>query len=146
MIEYEKISAVRVTGGELFEDIVAREYYSEADASLYLCNINPSMTGMRGWTQKYHKATANICIPLAPVAAMMCPCHIQNPAMATQANDPIAAEDGASEKIEFWKVLFVMSECHALRNTGIPSSTQGAGASSSVASDYPDRNLFQNGP
>lgn len=23
----------RVTGGELFEDIVAREYYSEADAS-----------------------------------------------------------------------------------------------------------------
>lgn len=23
---------VRVTGGELFEDIVAREYYSEADA------------------------------------------------------------------------------------------------------------------
>lgn len=25
---------VRVTGGELFEDIVAREYYSEADARL----------------------------------------------------------------------------------------------------------------
>lgn len=25
-------SACRVTGGELFEDIVAREYYSEADA------------------------------------------------------------------------------------------------------------------
>lgn len=24
----------RVTGGELFEDIVAREYYSEADARL----------------------------------------------------------------------------------------------------------------
>lgn len=24
---------VRVTGGELFEDIVAREFYSEADAS-----------------------------------------------------------------------------------------------------------------
>lgn len=24
--------SVRVTGGELFEDIVAREYYSEADA------------------------------------------------------------------------------------------------------------------
>lgn len=23
---------IRVTGGELFEDIVAREYYSEADA------------------------------------------------------------------------------------------------------------------
>lgn len=26
----------RVTGGELFEDIVAREYYSEADARLVL--------------------------------------------------------------------------------------------------------------
>lgn len=26
------LSVHRVTGGELFEDIVAREYYSEADA------------------------------------------------------------------------------------------------------------------
>ncbi len=26
------VSAFRVTGGELFEDIVAREFYSEADA------------------------------------------------------------------------------------------------------------------
>lgn len=39
----------RVTGGELFEDIVAREYYSEADARsvlmflklLYKCDANP---------------------------------------------------------------------------------------------------------
>ena len=28
-----KVINVRVTGGELFEDIVAREFYSEADAS-----------------------------------------------------------------------------------------------------------------
>ena len=27
----------RVTGGELFEDIVAREFYSEADARWVLC-------------------------------------------------------------------------------------------------------------
>lgn len=27
--------AFRVTGGELFEDIVAREYYSEADARYF---------------------------------------------------------------------------------------------------------------
>ena len=30
----------RVTGGELFEDIVAREYYSEADARYLLVLIN----------------------------------------------------------------------------------------------------------
>lgn len=29
-----KINLFRVTGGELFEDIVAREFYSEADARL----------------------------------------------------------------------------------------------------------------
>lgn len=27
-----RVSVCSVTGGELFEDIVAREYYSEADA------------------------------------------------------------------------------------------------------------------
>ena len=45
----------RVTGGELFEDIVAREFYSEADAShciqqilevssivLYFCSLDKS--------------------------------------------------------------------------------------------------------
>lgn len=30
------VNFFRVTGGELFEDIVAREYYSEADARLVL--------------------------------------------------------------------------------------------------------------
>lgn len=32
------LSVCSVTGGELFEDIVAREYYSEADAR-YLFNL-----------------------------------------------------------------------------------------------------------
>jgi hypothetical protein len=32
-------SICRVTGGELFEDIVAREYYSEADARYLLVLI-----------------------------------------------------------------------------------------------------------
>lgn len=32
----------RVTGGELFEDIVAREYYSEADARSVQCTISLS--------------------------------------------------------------------------------------------------------
>uniref|UniRef100_A0AAQ4PF22 calcium/calmodulin-dependent protein kinase n=1 Tax=Gasterosteus aculeatus aculeatus TaxID=481459 RepID=A0AAQ4PF22_GASAC len=31
--EHAQVHTLRVTGGELFEDIVAREYYSEADAS-----------------------------------------------------------------------------------------------------------------
>lgn len=33
--------ACRVTGGELFEDIVAREYYSEADARWVCCLHRP---------------------------------------------------------------------------------------------------------
>ena len=31
--DFKKFNSYRVTGGELFEDIVAREFYSEADAS-----------------------------------------------------------------------------------------------------------------
>ena len=33
MFKYYLLLIFRVTGGELFEDIVAREFYSEADAS-----------------------------------------------------------------------------------------------------------------
>lgn len=32
MIEFDQLSLFRVTGGELFDEIVAREYYSETDA------------------------------------------------------------------------------------------------------------------
>lgn len=32
MIEFDQLSVFRVTGGELFDEIVAREYYSETDA------------------------------------------------------------------------------------------------------------------
>ena len=31
-----EVGYYRVTGGELFEDIVAREFYSEADARYYI--------------------------------------------------------------------------------------------------------------
>lgn len=35
------VSACSVTGGELFEDIVAREYYSEADARYSTSSLSP---------------------------------------------------------------------------------------------------------
>lgn len=41
----------RVTGGELFEDIVAREYYSEADAR---------------WVQSPHTILAPLLLPGLP--------------------------------------------------------------------------------
>lgn len=38
-----KYGICRVTGGELFEDIVAREYYSEHDASKCIAQILESV-------------------------------------------------------------------------------------------------------
>ena len=57
----------RVTGGELFEDIVAREFYSEADARWVFCFIIA-----RGGVAKWLK-----CLPL-PGAVGSSPAYSHN--------------------------------------------------------------------
>lgn len=62
----------RVTGGELFEDIVAREYYSEADARCVQCSApcSPLLTSSSVLSEPHPCTSCNPhlshVIPMAP--------------------------------------------------------------------------------
>lgn len=59
---------VRVTGGELFEDIVAREFYSEADASHCIQQILESVNHCHQNGVVHRDLKVRSFSPFAPVA------------------------------------------------------------------------------
>lgn len=57
-----RVSVCSVTGGELFEDIVAREYYSEADARYSMSSLSCRLLYMSFVEAKLHHESTNLLL------------------------------------------------------------------------------------
>lgn len=55
-----RVSVCSVTGGELFEDIVAREYYSEADARYSMSSLSRRLLNVSFVAEKLHHESTNL--------------------------------------------------------------------------------------